>query len=63
MVERKIAISTWKKGAVENGAKLVGIWDDFRRPFFDAGVAPIEGSVPRFVTFFDFEPSQRVVFL
>ena len=24
-------------GTVWNGAKLVGIWDDFRRPLFDVG--------------------------
>ena len=23
-----------------NGAKLVGIWDDFQRPFFDVGESP-----------------------
>ena len=25
------------KGSDENGAKLVGIWDDFRRPLFGGG--------------------------
>ena len=28
------------KGSGMNGAKLVGIWDDFRRPLFDVGGGP-----------------------
>ena len=27
------------KGSAMNGAKLVGIWDDFRRPLFGEGEA------------------------
>ena len=35
-------------GSSKNGAKLVGIWDDFRRPLFDVGGGPFLWS-----TFFD----------
>ena len=38
ILEKEPLDPNWGSGL--NGAKLVGIWDDFRRPLFDVGGGP-----------------------